>query len=399
MKTVILKPVMWNTKSYEFPSGYPSKSGFARDYGYGHEEWNNNPTRLWGNYRIFVTQAKVYIRKFAKNGNLGIIFTASFKGKQYALGIATKVSEIVEDERKRIVSDLGIFDAWREVWDLDIVKRKFDPDNYTEDQIRRLEEKNRDLFELLKGPFKNNRYRFMAHWKRNYMYLDWKCPRDQFYWFTHPILLNPKGISGKKRICTMHDRYQIIDHGIAKKIIENEMPEGHNIIGWLTEGTFNENFQIQPKGSPIRKPRFSPEFDGTIESYRSKNLEEYERFHGKVVNKLAEYLYDHFDREIGKIYNTREIDLGIKINNEKEPSYLFEIKSSTDSQSIYTGIGQLIVHSRNNPSTNKYLVIPNEGLSDSFCETITALKIKLIKYSIQGKDVIFHNRYDLPTIL
>ena len=57
MKALVLKPVMWNTNHYTKPSGYPSKSGFAKDYGYGHEEWNNSPKRIWRKFRVFHTES------------------------------------------------------------------------------------------------------------------------------------------------------------------------------------------------------------------------------------------------------------------------------------------------------------------------------------------------------
>src|SRR5438067_2078395 len=57
MKAVVLKPVMWNTNGYMRPSGYPSMSGFSKDFGYGHEEWNNNPRRVWRDYKIFHTES------------------------------------------------------------------------------------------------------------------------------------------------------------------------------------------------------------------------------------------------------------------------------------------------------------------------------------------------------
>lgn len=56
MKAVVLKPIMWSTNNYIYPSGSLSSSGFAKDYGYGHEEWNNSPARTWRNFKIFHTE-------------------------------------------------------------------------------------------------------------------------------------------------------------------------------------------------------------------------------------------------------------------------------------------------------------------------------------------------------
>lgn len=46
------KPVVWNSNGYRGPSGGKFTSGFPKDHGYGHEEWNNAPAR---NYQPHVT--------------------------------------------------------------------------------------------------------------------------------------------------------------------------------------------------------------------------------------------------------------------------------------------------------------------------------------------------------
>lgn len=40
MPLYFLKPVVWNTKGYKGPSGEKVTSGYPKDHGFGHEEWN-----------------------------------------------------------------------------------------------------------------------------------------------------------------------------------------------------------------------------------------------------------------------------------------------------------------------------------------------------------------------
>jgi hypothetical protein len=57
---VILKPIVWNTAGYERPRGKRVNSGFPKDHGYGHEEWNNASVTGWSeagrDYRPFHTE-------------------------------------------------------------------------------------------------------------------------------------------------------------------------------------------------------------------------------------------------------------------------------------------------------------------------------------------------------
>ena len=139
MKAVVLKPVMWNTNRYIKPSGYPSASGFASDYGYGHEEWNNNPRRIWRNYKIFHSEYTDKLLEYSDTGELSIITTASFEGTQYAISVATNVFHNDDDERKVIADELNIYADWQDVWSLATVKQCFN----------------------------NNRQRFLHHWQSN----------------------------------------------------------------------------------------------------------------------------------------------------------------------------------------------------------------------------------------
>jgi hypothetical protein len=61
-------------------------------------------------------------------------------------------------------------------------------------------------------------------------------------------------------------------------------------------------------------------------------------YHGNVVQAIRK----GFDTSV-RFQKSREVDLTVAINNER--AFLFEVKTSNDTQSIYTAVGQLFIHS------------------------------------------------------
>ena len=234
MKAVVLKPIMWSTNNYIKPSGNPGSSGYPAEYGFGHEEWNNKDNRIWRGFKLFHTESTDNLNKFSKNGELGILMIASHKAKQYVVGIATNVYRNDKSERELIARELNLYQEWKEVWALSIVKEKFDKDNN----------------------------KFMQHWNDHYEWIQWRCPRDQYHSFSDPIPINPKKISGKTRLTTMYGRFQVIYPEQAILLIKNKIDKNHPIISWLSEPDFDEEmiskdikifFQDNKSKFPTRK--------------------------------------------------------------------------------------------------------------------------------------------------
>ena len=213
MKAIVLKPIMWNTKNYAMPSGYPCQSGYPSENGFGHEEWNNKPNRIWKNYKLFHTESTEKLKTYSETGELGMVMISSFKSAQFAIGIATSVYHIDEDEMVLIANTLKMHDEWKEAWALDAVKMRFN----------------------------GNEKNFLNFWAKNYKWIQWKCPIKQYHHFNDPIKLDPQKISGKNRLITMFGRYQPIYPEQAISIIENELPKSHPIISWLSESDFNDD--------------------------------------------------------------------------------------------------------------------------------------------------------------
>jgi len=210
-KTCVLKPIMWNTNNYKGPSGFLSAGGFSKDNGYGHEEWNNDDKWIWRNYKVFHTESKPKLLEYSSDGNLCIVMIASFEKNQYAVGIATNVYNNEDDERKLIATELNTYDNYNQVWQQDSVRKAF----------------------------KSDKEKFFEHWKKNYTWVQWKCPIDNYYWFENPILLNPHDFSDKDKLISMHGSYQRVLPQQILQILSKYISVKPDIIDWLTTGEFD----------------------------------------------------------------------------------------------------------------------------------------------------------------
>lgn len=128
--------------------------------------------------------------------------------------------------------------------------------------------------------------------------------------------------------------------------------------------------------------KYSPEFFGK---------KSYEHFggrissvanHGLIVDELKNII-----KEYGEPVNNREIDLGLI--KKGKPKVQFEIKTNCSTQSIYTAVGQLMLHSRKiGTQIKKVFIAPNEIGFDVIMD-LERLGITTIKYGWKSKKPIF----------
>ncbi len=130
---------------------------------------------------------------------------------------------------------------------------------------------------------------------------------------------------------------------------------------------------------------FSSEFSGK-KSVKAKDDSEFFVYHGLVVDSLKEFASNNFEHTI--IFNTQKIDLAIE-HNQKVTS-LFEVKTSSDSQSIYTAVGQLFMHSAGIEGVHKYIVLPKSEVGLDLTSCLGILKIKIIWYEIAKEKCSFY---------
>ena len=310
---------MWNTNGYIQPSGHPSSSGYSKDYGYGHEEWNNKQNRFWRGYKLLHTEATDRLLEYSSSGELGILMVASNEGNQYAIGIATSVYHNDEEERELIAEELNIYDDWKQIWSLDIVKTKFN----------------------------NNQKRFLSHWGKNYEWVRWKCPKDQYFHFKQPLLLTPQRISGKNRIISMHGRFQAVYPEQVISIIENDIPKKSPIISWLSEPDFDESlisgalkkFKKTKRRWPERKVKTGTNSPSTRKfKYWVEGDRSVEPHHADLQSKFVRYL-----KSAGIEYEENKNFIDVQYQQDGS-RYFSEIKPTVNVETKYAiraAIGQL----------------------------------------------------------
>lgn len=102
---------------------------------------------------------------------------------------------------------------------------------------------------------------------------------------------------------------------------------------------------------------FTPEFQGTRKGYQAKGVVEASCDHGVVVSALAQALEKTSGLEAK---NDGQRDLFL-VSDSGRISTLFEVKTDLSTTSIYTGLGQLMLHgARTDAAPRRILVVPGE---------------------------------------
>ena len=245
MSLYYIKPIVWNTNGYQKPSGVKFTSGYPKDHGFGHEEWNNSPLLAieedGEQFRVFHTEGlgKQPIDDYPED--IFLFMIAAHDGGQYLVGVAGGATGFFSDqkERERLVREHRLGGArgrerWREAWAVQNVK-----ECYGNDEAEFLRVWNDEL-----------------HWTPN-----WKCPANLFLWLINPLLLDPEKISGKQRLIGMFAGFQKIDWATALSILNGiEQPNDAEIIENLKARCSADGLDVS---TDIRKIQNDPTIDST----------------------------------------------------------------------------------------------------------------------------------------
>lgn len=316
MKSICLKPVVWNDQGYKVPAGCRVTSGFAKKHGYGHEEWNNSDDNIWHGFRVFHTQTSQGLDSFAKQGELGLILTASHKGGQYALGIATSVWGNSKDDMKLISLELGFEKRLDQLWEVESVRRVF-----------------------------SSKRELSTHWSKNCYWQQWKCPKEEFTWFESPLKLNPKKLTGKQKIIERHGSFQTVSPEIALKIVLGELGENHPSVLWLTTDEFDESMSksVKPRSGEKLRKRYgianapaNHAYEYWVQGKRSVNPH-----HATLQSKYVQFL-----RKDGASAIVQDDDfIDVQYLDEDGCLYIVEVKPTNTVSTKYAirnAIGQLL---------------------------------------------------------
>lgn len=124
---------------------------------------------------------------------------------------------------------------------------------------------------------------------------------------------------------------------------------------------------------------FSSEFSGK-KNVKSLPSSVADVVHGFIVDSLRDFAEKNFNNT--SIFNTQKVDLAIEISGTI--TTLFEVKTSFDTQAIYTAVGQLFMHSADLNDVKKIVVLPDGFQNQETINCLTTLKIEIIWYSIDN---------------
>ncbi|MBY5922011.1 hypothetical protein [Ferrimonas balearica] len=136
--------------------------------------------------------------------------------------------------------------------------------------------------------------------------------------------------------------------------------------------------KIKSKEVTAKKAKFfSSEFNGK-KKLTARKVVEATVNHGLVVDELKEYVESTVKNSF--TYNTQKIDLALETAGELQRIY--EVKTATDTQSIYTAVGQLCMHSAGSEGIEKWMVLPGPIENTELLECLDTLDISVLWYQI-----------------
>jgi hypothetical protein len=135
---------------------------------------------------------------------------------------------------------------------------------------------------------------------------------------------------------------------------------------------------------PGLRPIFEPEFSGPRCPYRLDRAIESQYDHGLIVDALAAALAAHH------LGNDRWRDLFV-LGMDHVVRALFEVKTDISPSSLYSAVGQLLVHGTEHPQDQRpllYAVFP-EGLPARAVLLLKTLGINVLQFTWENHQPVF----------
>jgi hypothetical protein len=127
------------------------------------------------------------------------------------------------------------------------------------------------------------------------------------------------------------------------------------------------------------------EFAGRKRRRRVREVEYISR-HGDIVRALCNWR-QHTAKAHERIVKNAYIDLGIEIRGVL--TELYEVKTNCDRQTLYSAIGQVVVHGEFQSGTSqRFLVLPSgEQISDDIDRALTRAGISVIRFELDDDEI------------
>lgn len=339
-KMAILKPIVWNDGGYRWPSGNIATSGYTKDHGYGHEEWNGRDDWVWEGWKVFHTEAKGAMHHYAEDGRLGIIMTAMNAGKFYAVGVGCNVYENSSAEADAISRALGLHGYVGKMWGVPSIRQAM-----------------------------GNRATLERHWV-GHTHVNWRCPQTHYAWFGEPIEIVPNDLipqtPPRQAIVKMHGSYQAIRPDQALSIVRRALPKDHSVIEWLSTDDFDLLRNRAVRNAPSPKGGSDKSAAPTAAEHVRRYMKEYEI----VVSPLHARLQRDFKAHLGRcrIQPVREniacVDL--RYRDPERGTVLVEVKPTEPATvrfAIRTAMGQLLDYHQRAPGDPALLIVIDDAPS------------------------------------
>lgn len=147
--------------------------------------------------------------------------------------------------------------------------------------------------------------------------------------------------------------------------------------------------ELETKGfsNKVSKLRaYYEEGSGRRKGTRQSDLDYVSR-HGLIVSALKTWLEKKNKLKSKQFVKNQYIDLAVVV--KKSISKLYEVKTSSSRQDIYTAIGQLSVHSGTS-GCERFMVLPDENkLPSDILKALKRINISVIRYTVSGKKIHF----------
>lgn len=120
------------------------------------------------------------------------------------------------------------------------------------------------------------------------------------------------------------------------------------------------------------------EFSGVKMGQRTQEIEYITR-HGNIVHALSKW---RKKRSGERIVKDPYIDLGV-VDNGNKLIELYEVKTNADRQTLYTAIGQIIVHGVGNNHIKRFIVLPDLLIiPNDVTAALAALRITILRFKM-----------------
>ena len=137
-------------------------------------------------------------------------------------------------------------------------------------------------------------------------------------------------------------------------------------------------------GAKPRVTRVTPPFAGSDDESEGRTKVKSRggyiqvRRHAMIRNALRDLI------EQAGYKTARDVQRDIIVGKAARPDVEFELKPSRDSQSVYTGVGQLLMHNAVAPAKRRVLVVPS-GLPADRLKAIRSLGIDVLAFTVRGR--------------